>query len=918
MPTLNLGLPYIAAAQAQKHVTHNAALDLADALINLSVLSRAISAPPAILANGARYILPVNPTGIFAEQGGKIALYLNGAWQYVTPKIGWLAYIVDEAVFLSYNGTAWVAFAAGGGGGATPTQLQNLTGLGIGTSSSTNNPFSAQLNGALFTALATTYGGTGDMRFTLNKSAANNTVSQLYQTNYSGRAETGLTGDDHFHMKVSPDGSTWKEALNIDPVSGQVSLQYGLANLYGGFRNRLMNGNFDAWQAGTSFSVASNSSQTIADQWSGVNGASIALSFSKIIAPSGFRGQSAINATGTNLSINDKISFTQKIKGQMLADIDSGAACLSFDLNATTSVGTLSGSILILGNTALDNGTFSTALANIPFTAPNGAAVVSLPIPSSNTVGLKLGAQLIIQFTQTSAAGNANITLGAVQLEKGSVVNPFEFRPLAVETSLYQTASGGTGIASTVAAIPFATAIPLTQALAQYMPQQTVSSVLAFTLGTNPVQGSSVYLRLTADGINTLSFTGFKEFGGSLGYSNQAGTVNIIQFFYDGVDAFYSVSQPVYVAGAATGLALVGSATGSIGVASGAFTVSLLPAGSLASTNPIIVIPASSIAGTFTPSALTLSSTAIIGTFTFTPSASGAASISLTNNGGLINPSALIYSIASAPIYNALTLIGPTSGTVATSSNNFTVILSPSGGTAPASTIVTPNSTGGVFTPTSVTLTPALPSATFTFIPNSVGTAAISITNNQGLTNPASTTYTASAASTYIQFTPVRSMTQSGAGPFTYTSTGGGYGGSEGIAKSPIGFQNGVDGSMTLQMAVANNGDNVTTLWGVAAPATTVNAYNNLLYGLWTHGAGYQPFFGGGGDTASPNITPAVGDYMKLTRTGSTLTWSISQNSGSTWTVIKTYTGVPTTALSIYGSANTGGAFTPISSTGLA
>ena len=31
----------------------------------------------------------------------------------------------------------------------------------------------------------------------LNKEAAARTVSQLYQSNYSGRAETGLIGDDH-------------------------------------------------------------------------------------------------------------------------------------------------------------------------------------------------------------------------------------------------------------------------------------------------------------------------------------------------------------------------------------------------------------------------------------------------------------------------------------------------------------------------------------------------------------------------------------------------------------------------------------------------------------------------------------------------------------------------------------------------
>jgi hypothetical protein len=50
-----------------------------------------------------------------------------------------------------------------------------------------------------------------------------NTVSQLYQTDFSGRAETGLTGDDDYHVKVSSDGSAWREALVIESGSGHAT-----------------------------------------------------------------------------------------------------------------------------------------------------------------------------------------------------------------------------------------------------------------------------------------------------------------------------------------------------------------------------------------------------------------------------------------------------------------------------------------------------------------------------------------------------------------------------------------------------------------------------------------------------------------------------------------------------------------------
>ena len=44
--TTHLQLPYILAAQAQKHVTHNEALRILDGLIQLSVLNRDLSSPP--------------------------------------------------------------------------------------------------------------------------------------------------------------------------------------------------------------------------------------------------------------------------------------------------------------------------------------------------------------------------------------------------------------------------------------------------------------------------------------------------------------------------------------------------------------------------------------------------------------------------------------------------------------------------------------------------------------------------------------------------------------------------------------------------------------------------------------------------------------------------------------------------------
>jgi hypothetical protein len=56
--------------------------------------------------------------------------------------------------------------------------------------------------------------------------SACDTASLLYQDAFSGRAELGLAGDDDFHLKVSADGATWKEAILINRWTGAVTLPF--------------------------------------------------------------------------------------------------------------------------------------------------------------------------------------------------------------------------------------------------------------------------------------------------------------------------------------------------------------------------------------------------------------------------------------------------------------------------------------------------------------------------------------------------------------------------------------------------------------------------------------------------------------------------------------------------------------------
>ena len=106
IPT-HLLLPYILAAQAQKHVTHNEALRLLDAMVQLSVLDRDLTAPPASPAVGDRYIVASAATGLWAGWDLNVTTWVDGVWMRLVPRPGWLAWIADEATCAVWTGSAW-------------------------------------------------------------------------------------------------------------------------------------------------------------------------------------------------------------------------------------------------------------------------------------------------------------------------------------------------------------------------------------------------------------------------------------------------------------------------------------------------------------------------------------------------------------------------------------------------------------------------------------------------------------------------------------------------------------------------------------------------------------------------------------------------------------------------------------------
>ena len=217
LESLHLKLPYLAAAQAQKHVTHNEALRRLDSLVQLAVSDSSLTDPPETPEEGHRYIVASGGTGDWAGHDGDLASYVDGAWDFDAPEDGWLAFDVAAGVLLAHQSAGWGVVSG------TPSTVDRF---GINATADDTNRLAVKSEAVLFSGIDAADGGSGDIRFVVNKEADGDTASLLFQSGWSGRAEVGLAGDTDFVFKVSPDGTTWIEAIRVDKDTGLPTLLY--------------------------------------------------------------------------------------------------------------------------------------------------------------------------------------------------------------------------------------------------------------------------------------------------------------------------------------------------------------------------------------------------------------------------------------------------------------------------------------------------------------------------------------------------------------------------------------------------------------------------------------------------------------------------------------------------------------------
>ena len=110
--TDRLRLPLLAAGQAQKELTHNEALLLIDASVQLAVDSADLAAPPGTPAPGQVWIVADGATGAWLDHDNEIAAWTSNGWLFVVPSAGWRAWVINRGHIVRFDGAVWIDEAA--------------------------------------------------------------------------------------------------------------------------------------------------------------------------------------------------------------------------------------------------------------------------------------------------------------------------------------------------------------------------------------------------------------------------------------------------------------------------------------------------------------------------------------------------------------------------------------------------------------------------------------------------------------------------------------------------------------------------------------------------------------------------------------------------------------------------------------
>jgi hypothetical protein len=268
-------------------------------------------------------------------------------------------------------------------------------------------------------------------------------------------------------------------AMVIDTNQNTTHTGYVSAPNTFGFKNRIINGGMviDQRDAGANVTIANTSARTYTvDRWSSY--ATVASKFSvqqnagSVTPPVGFSNYLGFTSLSAySVGSGDIFNFNQAIEGFNVADLAWGTAnaktvTLSFQVYSSLT-GTFGGYIVNSNNTRCYPFSFTVSNANtwtsISITVAgdttgtwgtgNGTGIIvgfSLGMGSTytGTANAWTGSTILAPTGSVSVVGTSGATfyITGVQLEKGNIATPFDWRPYGTELMLCQRYYQTTGV----------------------------------------------------------------------------------------------------------------------------------------------------------------------------------------------------------------------------------------------------------------------------------------------------------------------------------------------------------------------------------------------------------------------------------------------------------------------------------------
>lgn len=208
-----------------------------------------------------------------------------------------------------------------------------------------------------------------------------------------------------------------------------------------GFRNKLINGNFDVWQRGTSLTFSATNTY-LADRWK-MGGQSITASQqtftvgqTEVPGNPRYYFRYVVGANSQNYEIQQLIEDVRLLAGQTVtltyyARRTSGTVSIGPRFVQDFGTGGSPSGLVVVNPTQVGSQTLTTSWQKFTYNA-------TLPSISGKTIGTDANTSSTWLSFQIGDTNTGTVEYAQIQVEIGSVATPFEVRPYGTELSLCQ------------------------------------------------------------------------------------------------------------------------------------------------------------------------------------------------------------------------------------------------------------------------------------------------------------------------------------------------------------------------------------------------------------------------------------------------------------------------------------------------